>query len=126
MLLEKAYAKLHGNYYMLRGGYVNEALLDLTGCPSVSYEFGDEYVQHLVENGQFWDMLKYFDETGYLISVSTPGEERWVELETKESPSVFPLGHAFAVILVKEEGEHKLLNVRNPFGNFQWDGDWSR
>lgn len=44
MLLEKAYAKLHGNYYLLRGGFVNEALLDLTGCPSISYDIDDEYV----------------------------------------------------------------------------------
>jgi len=44
MLLEKAYAKLHGNFYLLRGGFVNEALLDLTGCPSISYELTDEYV----------------------------------------------------------------------------------
>lgn len=44
MLLEKAYAKLHGNYYLLRGGFSHEALLDLTGCPTISYDLDDEYV----------------------------------------------------------------------------------
>lgn len=34
LLLEKAYAKLHNNYFLLRGGYTIEALIDLTGCPS--------------------------------------------------------------------------------------------
>lgn len=33
LLLEKAYAKLHRNYYTLRGGLVSEALSDLTGSP---------------------------------------------------------------------------------------------
>ena len=39
MLLEKAYAKLHSNYLLLRGGYAVEGMLDLTGCPTVSYYF---------------------------------------------------------------------------------------
>ncbi len=39
LILEKAYAKLHGNYFMLRGGFANEALQDLTGCPTAYYDF---------------------------------------------------------------------------------------
>lgn len=45
LILEKAYAKVHGGYYQLRGGFVNEALLDLTGCPSTSYDLHDEFVK---------------------------------------------------------------------------------
>ena len=44
LILEKAYAKLHGNYFMLRGGFANEALIDLTGCPTAYYDFQDEFV----------------------------------------------------------------------------------
>jgi len=44
MLLEKAYAKVHGSYYLLSGGFVHEALSDLTGCPTSCYNLKDDYV----------------------------------------------------------------------------------
>ena len=77
MILEKAYAKVHGSYYLMKGGFVNEALLDLTGCPVSCYNLQDNYVQHFIQNGQFWELLKHFENEGYLLSFSTPGEERW-------------------------------------------------
>jgi hypothetical protein len=34
-------------------------------------------------------------------------------------------GHAYSVIQVKEGLGQKLLNIRNPWGEFEWDGPWS-
>jgi calpain-15 len=131
MLLEKAYAKLHGNYYLLKGGFVHEALLDLTGCPCVSYDIEDEYVQHFVENGQFWELIKYFDDEGYLLSFSTKGEGRWVdntlvkpEEDLDDDIAELPKGHAFSVVLVKEVMGNYLLNLRSPLQYYEWKGDW--
>lgn len=34
-------------------------------------------------------------------------------------------GHAYSIIAAKEAKGHKLVLIRNPWGNFEWDGDWS-
>ena len=84
MLLEKAYAKVHGSYYLTKGGFVSEALQDLTGCPTSSYNLSDESVLHFVANGQFWELLKHYWNEGYLLALSTPGEERWSSIHERQ------------------------------------------
>eukprot|EP00742_Colponemidia_sp_Colp-10_P006128 GILJ01006558.1.p1 GENE.GILJ01006558.1~~GILJ01006558.1.p1 ORF type:complete len:814 (-),score=130.82 GILJ01006558.1:164-2605(-) len=128
LLLEKAYAKLHGSYYLLRGGWAAEGLMDLTGCPSSNYNFADEDVQSLINSGEFWRMLVQWDADGYLMSASTPGEDRWTETggnpNSEESRGLVP-GHAYTVIGCHEVEGHQLLKIRNPWGSFEWNGDWS-
>lgn len=34
-------------------------------------------------------------------------------------------GHAYAILAVREARGNLLLKVRNPWGNFEWKGDWS-
>lgn len=62
------------------------------------------------------------------MSLSTPGEDRWIEqgyLEDGNSEGLIP-GHAYTIIQIKEAKNSRLLNIRNPWGNFEWDGDWGR
>ena len=125
LLLEKAYAKLHGNYYTLRGGFANEGMIDLTGCPSSNFTFEKAKVKKMIEDGTFWNKLKHFDEMGFLISASTPGEDRWTETGGPNKQGGLVPGHAYSVIQVKEYEDNKLLNIRNPWGSFEWDGAWS-
>ena len=127
MLLEKAYAKLHGNYFSLRGGYASEALLDLTGCPTISHAFDDDDVRMKIDSGVFWDELKVFEDEGYLLSVSTPGEDRWTDqgwVEDEENNGLAP-GHAYTIVSMKDARNNKIICLRNPWGNFEWKGDWS-
>ena len=126
LLLEKAYAKLHGNYFSLRGGYASEALMDLTGCPTATYAFDDDEIKVKIESLSFWDEIKNWEDEGYLLSVSTPGEDRWSEqgwVDEEENNGLAP-GHAYTIVQVKEAKGYKLVCLRNPWSNFEWKGDW--
>jgi calpain-15 len=51
LLLEKAYAKLHGSYGNLLEGTPIEAFYDLTGLPCTSLTLRDESVYNMMQTG---------------------------------------------------------------------------
>ena len=66
MLLQKAFAKSVGSYEALIGGFAHEALIDLTGCPTLRMDFNDPSVKKLLDSGALFDMLCKFDGEKYV------------------------------------------------------------
>lgn len=79
LILEKVFAKIHGSYKNITAGKPYEAMMDLTGCPTTSFDFKDPKVKELARNGKLWNMLKTFDKEGYIMAGGTPGEDMWSE-----------------------------------------------
>lgn len=102
--------------------------MDLTGCPTVSLSFKESSVRSMIDSGKLWELIKHFDEEGYLLSGGTPGEDLWTEggfrPDVGNSRGLIA-GHAYSVITAKEIKGNRLLNLRNPWGDFEWNGDWS-
>lgn len=70
MLLEKAYAKLHGDYSQLQSGFLVHAMADLTGCPTVTEHFPEErhYYNEIEDYADtLWEKLESADMDNYLI-----------------------------------------------------------
>uniref|UniRef100_A0A0M3IUL9 Calpain catalytic domain-containing protein n=1 Tax=Ascaris lumbricoides TaxID=6252 RepID=A0A0M3IUL9_ASCLU len=119
-LLEKAYAKLHGNYEVLKGGTTSEALEDMTGGLT---EFIDlkEPPRNLLQM-----MFRGF-EMGSLFGCSIEASPMEFEARTREG---LVKGHAYSITGMRmvdtPEGTIPILRIRNPWGNEQeWNGDWS-
>jgi calpain-15 len=125
LLLEKAYAKLHGSYMLLRYGKPFQALQDLTGCPTGCFLFENSRVKDMISSGEFWNFMKIVDDEGGLLAACTQGNDKFTEGEGPDSKCGLVPGHSYTVIKLREVNGHKLLNIRNPWGEFEWDGDWS-
>ena len=99
LILEKAYAKIHGNYFTLRGGYAYEALMDLTGCPTTNIDFVDQANKKIIDDGTLFKMIHEYDEQNFCISASTPGEDLWAESKTDDiKDDGLISGHAYAIL----------------------------
>ncbi|XP_004578205.1 calpain-3 isoform X5 [Ochotona princeps] len=119
-LLEKAYAKLHGSYEALKGGNTTEAMEDFTGGVTEFFEIKDaprdmyKIMRKAIERGSLM---------GCSIDTIVP-----VQYETRMACGLVR-GHAYSVTGLEEalfKGEKvKLVRLRNPWGQVEWNGSWS-
>ena len=69
-LIEKAYAKAHGSYAQLSGGFIAEALQDLTGAPTETLVFQQD-TNNVEWQELLWARLLSFQESKFLMGVAT-------------------------------------------------------
>lgn len=120
ILLEKAYAKLHGSYSALNLGFPEQALVDITNGISEEINFqSDEFIQ-MKNNGSFWEKLQKAVNNNHLLAASSLGEN-----DSYETELGIVEGHAYAVLDVCEIDGVRLIQLRNPWGYQEWKGAWS-
>ena len=119
ILLEKAWAKLNGCYAKVIGGEANEIFDVITNTYSEKIK---------IKRGQedmIWNKYNEGQKKGYIMTAGTSGDTYNLDLEEN---GLVP-GHAYTVIKVQEfntsYGRVKLINMRNPWGNGEWSGEWS-
>jgi hypothetical protein len=144
-LLEKAYAKVHGDYEAISGGIPGEAVEDLTGGVTSKI-----LTNRIFNKDRLWEELKQANQ-GFLFSAASPGGYG----DDTSARRGLALGHAYSIIKARDaESEdrktiHRLVLVRfvtttkiimlqtpltlirNPWGRRsstgmgEWNGPWS-
>eukprot|EP00977_Amphora_coffeiformis_P013064 scaffold3342_cov174-Amphora_coffeaeformis.AAC.2 len=139
-LVEKAYAKAHGSYAQLSGGFIAEGLADLTGAPCETIIFD------LVERELLWGRLLSFAQADFAMGVATSGRKAQQGLVSCHAYSVLDViqldnivvgeqkkvtdffgskGSSNSSSLSPQITSVRLVRIRNPWGVREWKGDWS-
>ena len=123
--MEKAYAKLHGNYEMLNGGQMTESLVDLTGGVSQKFHLRAPEIAESIEGGQFWKDLKKFHSLGFLLGcANTVKDENGNEEEGMGNSGIL-FNHAYGIQQIREVDGLQLIRIRNPWGQGEWTGKFA-
>lgn len=117
LIMEKAWAKLHGSYERIEAGLADNVFRDLTGAPT-------QYFSH--DDDDLWANMLEANSQGFLMAASAGTTEASQAL----LESVGLIGqHSYGLLDVRDidtkDGPEHLVKLRNPWGDFEWKGDWS-
>eukprot|EP00727_Mastigamoeba_balamuthi_P002509 m51a1_g12255 putative calpain family cysteine protease (841) ;mRNA; r:164287-169163 len=104
ILLEKAYAKLHGSYQAIEAGSPAKALVDITGAPCRILRVKE------TPRDALWQAIRDSDVQDHVMCCSVP------DVPNRDLKAEVGLveGHAYA-----------LINARQPSWPVEWKGAWS-
>lgn len=79
-------------------------MVDLTNGTGVSYSFEDEECKKMIESGDFWQKLVFWNKCNYLIGAGSPAGS-----DANVSEMGIVQGHAYSVLDVYEVEGNKLI-----------------
>ena len=126
-LLEKAYAKYYGSFGAIEGGFVDSALVDLTGGIGDRIRLNGKNSAAAIADGSLWRRLRALKAGGCLLGAGSTSGKDTPEGAAKNQGIV--QGHAYSLLRVEEETTGKgetvqLVQLRNPWGQTEWTGKW--
>lgn len=114
IILEKAWAKIHGSYERIIGGQAHHTFRDLTGAPGYEFESTSEGAFARVLEGE---KLDYAMAAG----INTASEAETRKIEDLGLVAGHSYGLIAAAIVTNKNGEKvQLVQLRNPWGKFEW------
>lgn len=137
MLIEKAWAKIHGGYLNIAAGLTREALRDLTGASAKTY-----FVEDSPES--LWKMILQGHNRNFIMAAGSDdlnfGSDQFIsKIGLAGSHAYSLLGvyellkslNGFTIIKyqdrnkIEENKKERIVKLRNPWARGEWKGDWS-
>lgn len=120
ILLEKAFAKINGGYINTNAGYASDPIYAISGFPTETF-FSEE-----IEKNELFKKILEAKNLNSLICGSSISQD-----DIHEKGLV--KGHVYAIMNIIDDyiddiqvkDEVKLVKLRNPWGYYEWIGEWS-
>ncbi|KAJ7689681.1 hypothetical protein B0H17DRAFT_632061 [Mycena rosella] len=119
-LVEKAYAKLHGDYGSLYSGYASEGVEDLTGGVSSFIQCKD-----ILDTDHFWTHELLQANRDRLFACSFQGLSPTRNGNFNATISGLWSNHSYSVLRTLDYKGKRFLVIRNPCGQAEWSGPWA-
>jgi hypothetical protein len=136
MLVEKAWAKVHGGFLNINGGLIREALHDLTGAPAITYFTREGKPE------EHWNNIIDGDSRNYIMAAGTDdisgtGNDAFNDRIGLSGNHAYSLLAAYEIVNDRgnkralRQGEpsnpsnERIVKMRNPWGEKEWKGDWA-
>ena len=112
-LIEKAWAKINGNYIRIGcGGSPNEVFDVLTEA------YSEEVAVTKKVEETLWKKLVDGEKKGFVMTAGTSANDDVEDVGLTK-------GHAFTVLGIHEIKGERVIRLRNPWGEGEFNGDWS-
>jgi len=150
-LLEKAFAKTMGDYASLEGGLPAWAMYLMTGddtlhwsndngswsaCELKAKDNGTSTSGKPLHRASYYPtgekingpalftlICEYVDQ-GCALGAGTKGKDETINNGRGSGGGIVP-GHAYSILDCRKVFEFEMIKLRNPWGTFEWNGDWS-
>lgn len=125
LVLEKAWAKVFGSYQRIEAGTAGEALYPLTGSPHKFFIHDD-----IRDKDYIWGRILKSDQLKHPMTTAVASmAQEGMDHRTVKAQGLVD-AHAYSLIAAKEVTldngkKERLVQVRNPWGKKEWNGDWS-
>ncbi len=115
-ILEKAFAKYHGNYAHIDAGNPPTAVRIINGSPNIKIaNIGRE------DPNKLWAKLMKHDAAGDIMNAGTWGND-----DSHTDANGLMQGHAFTLLGVTQlDDGTRIVKLRNPHGTDHYKGPWS-
>jgi hypothetical protein len=123
-ILEKAWAKVKGNYEAAEGGFTVSGLRSITGAPVFTYKTSAIGTGSGLTMDATFDLLKAANDANYPMGAGTIGSG-----DSGRNDCGIAMSHAYSILETFEMNNGgtiiDMLLMRNPWGSTDYSGTWN-